>query len=741
MRLKTLELSGFKSFAKKTVLEFSHPVVAIVGPNGSGKSNIVEAFRFVLGEQSIKSMRGKQGSDLIFAGSKFLPKSNKASVFANFDNLDKTFKLINNEGENIYLDYENIVFGREVFTDGLNKYSLNNEDIRLKDINALLASVNIGANGHHIISQGEADRVLNTSPRERKEIIEEALGLRVYQYKIKETEKKLMKAKSNIDQANLLRKENAPHLSFLKRQLDKFEKSKQMKEDLFSLYLIYLKKESLYLEREREIIFSKKDSLLKELEIVKNKLSSKNNNSFIENSKVSTLKDLEDKISINRREKNELERKLGRVEGMIDSFKIKKENISYNISITNEELNVFISDVSLLIEDALSKDSLQDLKTILYALKEKINSLSNKDEKDLDFSQEINNLVFEMDKISLQIKEIEQAEIQLNELIKSLKNEINLDLEKEKDKEKEYYSFQIKQQELVSEINLLSVKEETLLKEEESFQNEIREGSVLIGVRVLQYKDFSLVPEEDLFNRNIQYELKRQIERIKIKLEDIGVANESDITKEYNDAKQRDEFLQKEIEDLNNSIVSLNKLILELKDTIEINFKTGIEKINEQFKYFFGLMFNGGFGKLNIVLENKKNIKDEFEDTYTEDNIIFEQGVEINVSLPTKKVKELNALSGGERSLTSIALLFAISQVNPPPFLVLDETDAALDEANSRKYGDMIERLSEKSQLIVVTHNRETMSRAGVLYGVTIGADGASKVLSVRFEEAQAIAK
>lgn len=741
MRLKTLELSGFKSFAKKTVLEFSHPVVAIVGPNGSGKSNIVEAFRFVLGEQSIKSMRGKQGSDLIFAGSKFLPKSNKASVFANFDNLDKTFKLINNEGENIYLDYENIVFGREVFTDGLNKYSLNNEDIRLKDINALLASVNIGANGHHIISQGEADRVLNTSPRERKEIIEEALGLRVYQYKIKETEKKLMKAKSNIDQANLLRKENAPHLSFLKRQLDKFEKSKQMKEDLFSLYLIYLKKESLYLEREREIIFSKKDSLLKELEIVKNKLSSKNNNSFIENSKVSTLKDLEDKISINRREKNELERKLGRVEGMIDSFKIKKENISYNISITNEELNVFISDVSLLIEDALSKDSLQDLKTILYALKEKINSLSNKDEKDLDFSQEINNLVFEMDKISLQIKEIEQAEIQLNEFIKSLKNEINLDLEKEKDKEKEYYSFQIKQQELVSEINLLSVKEETLLKEEESFQNEIREGSVLIGVRVLQYKDFSLVPEEDLFNRNIQYELKRQIERIKIKLEDIGVANESDITKEYNDAKQRDEFLQKEIEDLNNSIVSLNKLILELKDTIEINFKTGIEKINEQFKYFFGLMFNGGFGKLNIVLENKKNIKDEFEDTYTEDNIIFEQGVEINVSLPTKKVKELNALSGGERSLTSIALLFAISQVNPPPFLVLDETDAALDEANSRKYGDMIERLSEKSQLIVVTHNRETMSRAGVLYGVTIGADGASKVLSVRFEEAQAIAK
>lgn len=98
-------------------------------------------------------------------------------------------------------------------------------------------------------------------------------------------------------------------------------------------------------------------------------------------------------------------------------------------------------------------------------------------------------------------------------------------------------------------------------------------------------------------------------------------------------------------------------------------------------------------------------------------------------------------LSGGERSLISIALLFAMSQVNPPPFLVLDETDAALDEANSRKYGDMLTHLSKHSKLIVVTHNRETMSRAQVLYGVTMGLEGASKLLSIKFDEAVQIAK
>lgn len=118
-----------------------------------------------------------------------------------------------------------------------------------------------------------------------------------------------------------------------------------------------------------------------------------------------------------------------------------------------------------------------------------------------------------------------------------------------------------------------------------------------------------------------------------------------------------------------------------------------------------------------------------------------EEGIEIAVNLPRKKIKGLAMLSGGERALTSIALLFAMSQVNPPPFMILDETDAALDEANSRKYGDMIESLSKFSQLILITHNRETMSRAGVLYGVTMGSDSVSRLISLKFAEAEAYAK
>jgi chromosome segregation protein len=146
-------------------------------------------------------------------------------------------------------------------------------------------------------------------------------------------------------------------------------------------------------------------------------------------------------------------------------------------------------------------------------------------------------------------------------------------------------------------------------------------------------------------------------------------------------------------------------------------------------------MFGGGSASLKRVELKHRGEEDEDEEGGVE------EGVELHVSLPNKRVKGLEMLSGGERALTSIALIFAMSQVNPPPFIILDETDAALDEANSRRYGDMIEALAKKSQLVLITHNRETMSRAGILYGITMGVDGVSKLLSVKFDDAVAVAK
>src|ERR1035437_360392 len=251
MRLKTLELNGFKSFAQKTTLEFENSIVCVVGPNGSGKSNVVESIRYVLGEQSMKSMRGKSGLDLIFKGSKNLSSGSRASVTIYFNNSDKIFKLENDGGDNINLNYDTISITRQVFSDGLNKYILNGTEVRLKDIHNLLASVNIGSSGHHIISQGEADRILNANGKDLREMVEDALGLKIYQYKIKESERKLERTNENMREVTIERRENAPHLNFLKKQVEKFEKTKEMQAELANLYQEYLKKESVYLEQEK----------------------------------------------------------------------------------------------------------------------------------------------------------------------------------------------------------------------------------------------------------------------------------------------------------------------------------------------------------------------------------------------------------------------------------------------------------------------------------------------------------
>ncbi|MBM3205100.1 chromosome segregation protein SMC, partial [Candidatus Uhrbacteria bacterium] len=162
-------------------------------------------------------------------------------------------------------------------------------------------------------------------------------------------------------------------------------------------------------------------------------------------------------------------------------------------------------------------------------------------------------------------------------------------------------------------------------------------------------------------------------------------------------------------------------------------FKT----LDREFGIFFKKLFNGGEGTL-VELEPEP-------ETDEEGNVIEEApegavaGIDIQATPPGKRFKSINLLSGGERALTSIALICAIMATNPSPFVVLDEVDAALDESNSRKFADIIDSLADKTQFVVVTHNRATMMRANVLYGVTMGDDGVSQLLSVKLEDVEKI--
>ncbi len=734
MYLKSLEISGFKSFAKKAQLNFNSSISAIVGPNGSGKSNVAEGFRFVLGEQSIKAMRGKRGEDLIFNGGGEGARVNRAGVKVVFDNSKRTFNI----------DFDEVAIERVVHRDNSNEYFINGSPTRLRDIVELLSNAHIGASGHHIISQGEADRILNANIRERREMIEDALGLKSYQYKKIESQRKLEKTEENMKSVESLRREIAPHLKFLKKQVEKVEKVSQLRDELRVIYKEYFKREEQYLKQERIDVSSTKNPLTEELVRLDHEISlarktleeSKNRDA-----KSNELINLEASLHKIRNEKDYIARELGKIEGEI-SAGIRTITKEKEKQTRDEFKTVYLRDVEEVARKADLMQTIEEIKNLLFGF---ISSHKDKVDSSLisEVEHDLQGLRAKKDDLEKSLKSFDERE-KINILeYNTLREKIEREKDSNRDAEKDVFRIIARQNEVRGVLNGIKTREDKLVIEENAYKNEMQQAYSIIGREALDYAD--LVIGEEM--RAQQYERLKSIEKIKIRIEDSGAGNSIDILREYKEVEDRDVFLAKELSDLEVSKKNLHDLIAELDARIDIEFKQGILKINAQFNNYFALMFGGGTAGLSVIREKVRRKKSDTDLSSVLSGEVEgveeegEEGIDISVNLPRKKVKGLMMLSGGERALTSIALLFAISSVNPPPFIILDETDAALDEANSRKYGDMISNLSQYSQLILITHNRETMSRAGVLYGVTMGGDGASKLLSIQFEEAVKVAK
>jgi chromosome segregation protein len=753
MYLKSLEISGFKSFAKKSTLHFTSPITGIVGPNGSGKSNTAEAFRFVLGEQSIKSLRGKRGEDMIWNGGGEAGRANRASVKLVFDNSRRIFAN---------LDYDEVVIERAVHRDNTNEYFLNGSQVRLKDIQEMLAGAHIGSSGHQIISQGEADRILSASIGERREMIEDALGLRTYQWKKIESQKKLGKTEENMKQVESLRREIAPHIKFLKKQVEKVEKAEELRNELTRDYQEYFFISNAYMSAEKsrlEPLVAKPRIRLTELDRellnAKNILSQSERN----DAKSKEVIELQTKLSDLRFRKGEIMRDLGRLEGEIGAYSraIEREKDKQK---SDETKTVYLRDVEQVLggAEALAASS-EEPKVIVGRILELIKSFVSKHKVTID-SRVVNDAEKEMaaarktcDELSSRLEAVKREENSTSEKYDTLRTAIEKEKDTNREAEKNIFKIIAEQNEVRHSLNSFEAEMAKIRLMEENLKREMGEAGMLVGRAALSSEGRPPISEVRPRTLEAIEDIRRRIERNKVRLEDSGVAGATEIMKEFRETEERDVFLGRELEDLEKAKTSLLNLIAELDARIDFEFKNGIFKINAEFDKYFKIMFGGGKAELTVVREIKRKRRSDLEvlrsdlevgprdvneDDETEEGL---EGLDVSVSLPRKKVKGLMMLSGGERALTSIALLFAVSQVNPPPFIVLDETDAALDEANSKKYGDMIENLSSRSQLILITHNRETMSHSGVIYGVTMGQDGSSRLLSIAFDDAVKVAK
>lgn len=739
MHLKRLELAGFKSFAKSTVLEFPSAVTAIVGPNGSGKSNIREAMQWVLGEQSVKSLRGKKGEDLIWNGSASsdggqtggVPRMGRASVTLTFDNTDGK----------IPLEFQEISLSRKIFRDGLNEYYINDSQVRLKDVVELMARVGLGEHKHNIIGQGEVDRMLLSTPRERCEMLEEALGLRVYQIKKNESLRKLEQTEANMQHVQLVVRELSPHLRFLRAQAQKMQQREAVEKEFAIIQTIYLERERKEIEEQRSRLEAATAPLTEKRARIQTDIK-RMNGEIAESERVlagGMVKTEEEKRLLEFEQKRrELERELGRLEGRLEMErqKISQPKIRViDMRYIKTEIQEFLSEMRALLQE---EERMEEAREHMIVLVEDLEHLLDKIDRGTtqetreesewagvtSLEQAIKSLQEEMASASAGFAHLETARMKQRERYRELQQRI-------KQMDTTLRALQEEERELSLTLQRYSFEEERTYAREQAYMREAQGFSMKSSEEIAEYiNEYASIPNEDL---------KRKIERMRGKLEEIG-GIDAETFKEYQEMEERHAFLTKELDDLAKASMSLKELIKELDTHVKEDFSTGFSKIKEEFHNFFRIIFGGGKAMLQLIQVPVRGGKENEEEETQEKAGSGQQtdiGVDISVDIPAKRIRGLAMLSGGERALTSIALLFAITAVNPPPFLILDETDAALDEANSQRYSAIIGELAKKTQLLLITHNRETMKSASILYGVTMGQDGVSKLLSLRLGEAE----
>ncbi|MBI2635213.1 MAG: AAA family ATPase [Parcubacteria group bacterium] len=716
MKLKKIEISGFKSFAHKTALEFPFNISAIVGPNGSGKSNIVDAMRWVLGEQSFKNLRSKSGADLIWAGSEKKSSQGKASVNLCFDNSDGFFPI----------DFDEITIGRKVYRDGLSEYYLNDSQVRLKDIAELLARSKLGLRGHSIVNQGSADEVLKANSQERCSILEEALGLREFQLKKLEAETKLGETHLNLEQTANLINEISPHLKSLKRQVEKFEKRESLFNELNGLEDRYFLAKVSQIFSERGENEKAKGELAQKIILARKNFEEKEKLFEAQMAQISGIGDktkhFESELNRLNIDRQNIMREFGKVEGFIESHKRDSQKntktleavLAIKIKYWAKRLNAVTSLADLAAVKETVKNLADELQTLSnYFEKNEINQILAM--ADLPDFAEKNASPYEKEKEELKLKlsrlesEMEQVKTSISKIRQGENNFRRTYLDFQKDLELARREY-IETEEAMRKFDL---EEEKIKLREADIKSEMW-GS---GKNYEKFTVNFATIEPVMLETELPTELENKIVKLRREIADIGNVDGETI-REYEETNARHEFLTTEVGDLNIAVDSLKSLIKDLSGRISNDFKVGLAKINEEFNHYFRLMFGGGSARL------------------TADNLEgAETGVFINVNVPQKRIRDLNLLSGGERALVSIALLFAIVAASKPPFLILDEVDAALDENNAVRFAKVLKDLAQKTQFILITHNRATMEAAEVLYGITMGDDGVSKMFSLKLTD------
>ena len=423
MYLKRLELQGFKSFADKTVLEFMPGITSVIGPNGSGKSNISDSIRWVLGEQSMKSLRGAKSLDIIFAGTQNRKSLGFAEASLVFDNSDGALPI----------EYTEVTVTRKIYRSGETGYFINKVPCRLKDVLELFMDTGIGKDGYSIIGQGKIDEILSNKSEDRRNIFEEAAGIVKYRTRKQESEKKLERTKLNLLRINDILSEIETNIEPLKAQSEKAKKYLNIREELKNIEIgLFLYNIEKYKKELEEIV--------KDEEIYNSQLSD-------EEGKLERIKQLKEEL------KNEIDEITLKIEEMSNiGFESQKE-----IEMLNSDINVANTRIANNKENAVRYEKeIEEAKQKLERLKEEIEQKKQKrknlKEKKIKYQTELEGKEAELAKLT---KTLSDKELEIEGYKQTV--ETNTD----------------KKYELQSEINTQEINHENYEKRQKQIKNEI----------------------------------------------------------------------------------------------------------------------------------------------------------------------------------------------------------------------------------------------------------------------------
>jgi chromosome segregation ATPase len=706
--LRSVKLRGFKSFPDPVEVRLEPGVAIVVGPNGSGKSNVSDAIVWAAGSLSPTELRAEKPEDVLYAGSKERPPADWCEVELLFDNEEGAGPV----------EYTELSIMRRLHRGGEGEYLVNRAHVRRADVVELLADLGLGGEMHSVVGQGRVEQILASKPRERRALVEEAAGLGKFKRRRHRAELKLARVETQVERARDLEDEVRKRLRPLALQATAAERAEKLGHEIERLKtrlataeldriegrLAEVEERHTVATQERRRHDERLEGVLGERRQAEEGLAEAATRHEEATAALYRLRSALERLDLRRE----------RAEETAASIRAESERPVPTRAPRPASYERALHDAGSWRPEALELE--QALARLEEARAQKLDALlvlsggetwfaaeTAKEEEPRGRADLLEALAGAAERAARTLAVAGEAAARFEPPLRarvdvggSKAGELGEELRRLGAWESELRRAAAEAAERLSHVSV------------ERARLEAERDEVLR--RLPEEAESEALPEEEAD------ELRAQTARLERRREALGQVNPL-AAEEHAREKARLAELTAQREDLERSLGELAGLRDDLTQTVEQRFEETLAEVERHFAEVAATLFPGGRGRLIRVDEEGE-----------------EPGIEIELQPAGKRVTRLSLLSGGEKALGAISFLFALFLARPCPFYLLDEVEAALDDANIGRFTDLLRRFAGRAQFIVVTHQKRTIEAADILYGVTMGADGISEIVSKRLE-------